>query len=94
MKKIIIIPDSFKGSLSSLEVCNAIEEGILKVFKNIEIKKIPIADGGEGTVDSVLYATGGKIKKVSTDTFIVTPCNVDLEGDDVLGELESHGVYF
>ena len=65
MKKIIIIPDSFKGSLSSLEVCNAIEEGILKVFKNIEIKKIPIADGGEGTVDSVLYATGGKIKKVN-----------------------------
>ena len=41
MKKIIIIPDSFKGSLSSLEVCNAIEEGILKVFKNIEIKKFP-----------------------------------------------------
>ena len=39
MKKIIIIPDSFKGSLSSLEVCNAIEEGILKVFKNTEIKK-------------------------------------------------------
>lgn len=40
------------------------------------------------------YANGGKIKKVSTDTFIVTPCNVDLEGDEVLGELESHGVYF
>ena len=65
MKKIIIIPDSFKGSLSSLEVCNAIEEGILKVFKDAKIKKIPIADGGEGTVDSVLYATGGKIKKVN-----------------------------
>ena len=64
MKKIIIIPDSFKGSLSSLEVCNAIEEGILKVFKNAKIKKIPVADGGEGTVDSILYATGGKIKKV------------------------------
>ena len=64
MKKIIIIPDSFKGGLSSLEVCNAIEEGILKVFKNAKIKKIPVADGGEGTVDSILYATGGKIKKV------------------------------
>ncbi|TKZ36137.1 glycerate kinase, partial [Brachyspira catarrhinii] len=64
MKKIIVIPDSFKGSLSSLEVCNAIEEGILKVFKNAKIKKIPVADGGEGTVDSILYATGGKIKKV------------------------------
>lgn len=65
MKKIIIIPDSFKGSLSSLEVCDAIEEGILKVFKNAKIKKIPVADGGEGTVDSILYATGGKIKKIN-----------------------------
>lgn len=64
MKKIIIIPDSFKGSLSSLEVCNAIEEGILKVFKDAKIKKIPVADGGEGTVDSVIYAAGGKIKKI------------------------------
>lgn len=64
MKKIIVIPDSFKGSLSSMEVCNAIEEGILKVFKNAKIKKIPVADGGEGTVDSILYATGGKIKKI------------------------------
>lgn len=64
MKKIIIIPDSFKGSLSSLEVCNAIEEGILKVFKDAKIKKIPVADGGEGTVDSIIYAAGGKIKRI------------------------------
>lgn len=64
MKKIIIIPDSFKGSLSSLEVCNAIEEGILKVFKDARIKKIPVADGGEGTVDSIIYAAGGKIKRI------------------------------
>lgn len=47
MKKIIIIPDSFKGGLSSLEVCNAIEEGILKVFKDVKIKKIPVADGAK-----------------------------------------------
>ncbi len=45
-------------------------------------------------LSGVAYANGGKIKKVSTDTFVVTPCNVDLEGDDVLGELENHGVYF
>lgn len=64
MKKIIIIPDSFKGSLSSLEVCNAIEEGILKVFKDARIKKIPVADGGEGTVDSIIYAAGGEIKRI------------------------------
>lgn len=63
--KIVIIPDSFKGSASSMEVCNCIERGILKVFKNADIKKIPVADGGEGTVDSILYAAGGNIKKVN-----------------------------
>ncbi|WP_304332166.1 glycerate kinase [Brachyspira innocens] len=62
--KIVIIPDSFKGSASSMEVCNCIEKGVLKVFKNAEIKKIPVADGGEGTVDSILYAAGGNIKKI------------------------------
>ncbi|MEI0563246.1 glycerate kinase [Brachyspira pulli] len=65
MMKIVIIPDSFKGSASSMEVCNCIERGILKVFKNANIKKIPVADGGEGTVDSILYAAGGNIKKVN-----------------------------
>lgn len=45
-------------------------------------------------LSGVAYANGGKIKKVSTDTFVVTPCNVAFEGDDVLSELESHGVYF
>lgn len=64
MKKIIVISDSFKGSLSSLEVCNAIEEGILKVLKNAKIKKIPVSDGGEGMVDSILYVNGGQIKKI------------------------------
>ncbi|PCG20335.1 glycerate kinase [Brachyspira sp. G79] len=64
MKKIIIIPDSFKGSASSMEVCRCIEKGVLKVFKNAEIKKIPVADGGEGTVDSILYAAGGNIRKI------------------------------
>ena len=62
--KIVIIPDSFKGSASSMEVCNCIEKGVLKVFKNAEIKKIPVADGGEGTVDSILYAAEGNIKKI------------------------------
>ena len=64
MKKIIIIPDSFKGSASSMEVCDCIERGILKVFNDANIKKIPVADGGEGTVDSILYAAGGNIRKI------------------------------
>lgn len=65
MKKIIIIPDSFKGSASSLEVCNYIERGVLKVIKDADIIKIPVADGGEGTVESILYAAGGNIKKIN-----------------------------
>ncbi|TQR60735.1 glycerate kinase family protein [Campylobacter troglodytis] len=65
MKKIIIAPDSFKGSASSLEICHFIERGILKIIKNANIEKIPLADGGEGTVDCILYAVGGNIKKIN-----------------------------
>ena len=45
-------------------------------------------------LSGIAYAIGGKIKKVSTDTFVVTPCNVDIEGEDLLSEFESKGVYF
>lgn len=45
-------------------------------------------------LSGVAYANGGKIKRVATSTFIITPYNVDLTGDDVLGELENNGVYF
>lgn len=63
MRKIIISPDSFKGTMSSIEVCNIIEQGIENIFTDTEVIKIPIADGGEGTVDAFLTAIGGeKIK--------------------------------
>ena len=45
-------------------------------------------------LSGIAYAIGGKIKKVSTDTFVVTPRNVDIEGEDLLSEFESKGVYF
>lgn len=44
-------------------------------------------------LSGVAYANGGKIKKVATDTFVITPYNVDITGDDVLDELENSGVY-
>ena len=62
--KIVIAPDSFKGSLSALEVAIAIEKGIRNVDPDIEIIKIPMADGGEGTVQSLIDATGGTIIKL------------------------------
>ena len=61
--KVIIAVDSFKGSATSKEVENFIENGILKFKKdNIIIKKIPIADGGEGTVEAIVEATSGEYK--------------------------------
>lgn len=62
--KIIVAPDSFKGSLSAKEVADAVERGIKKVYKNAEVVKVPMADGGEGTVQSLVDATKGKIVKL------------------------------
>jgi glycerate kinase len=59
-KKFVIIPDSFKGTLSSIEVCDIIENEILNVFNDAEIKKIPVADGGEGSVDAFLEGLKGE----------------------------------
>jgi len=59
--KIVIAPDSFKGSLTNIEVADAIELGIKEVFPEAEIIKIPLADGGEGTVQCLVNATGGKV---------------------------------
>ena len=60
--KIIVAPDSFKGSVSALEAANAMEQGIRRVFPDADIDKIPMADGGEGTVQSLVDATGGHIQ--------------------------------
>lgn len=61
--RIVVAPDSFKGSLSSIEVANAMEEGILSVFPDAQVIKVPIADGGEGTTESLVKATGGRFVK-------------------------------
>ena len=65
--KIVIAPDSFKESLSALEVAEAIERGFKQVIPNAEYIKVPMADGWEGTVQSLVDATNGKIirKKVT-----------------------------
>lgn len=63
MVEIMIAADSFKGSASSIEVASYIEQGIIRVNKEVKVKKIPIADGGEGTVDAVISALGGEYKE-------------------------------
>jgi glycerate kinase len=63
--KIVIAPDSYKESLSAMEVANAIEAGFREIYPNAEYVKMPVADGGEGTVDAMVAATGGHKISVS-----------------------------
>ena len=63
--RIVVAPDSFKGSISALGVAKAMEEGILRVFPDAEVVSTPIADGGEGTVEALVDATAGAFR-VST----------------------------
>ncbi|OCA87879.1 glycerate kinase [Bacillus sp. FJAT-27225] len=66
--KIVIAPDSFKGSVTSTSAALKIEEGIKKENSKIVTIKIPVADGGEGTVDSFLtFLHGEKVKVVAED---------------------------
>lgn len=58
--KIVVAPDSFKGSLSAVEAARAIEGGIKKAFPDAKTLCIPVADGGEGTLDTLVAATNGK----------------------------------
>jgi glycerate kinase len=60
MKKIICIPDSFKGTLSSAQICDIMEKSIHHHFEQCEVIKIEVADGGEGSVDAFLAAVGGE----------------------------------
>lgn len=59
--KIVIAPDSYKESLSALEVATAIERGFRDVFPTADYIKLPVADGGEGTVEAMVAATQGRI---------------------------------
>nr|WP_320118640.1 glycerate kinase [uncultured Marinifilum sp.] len=61
MTKIIIAPDKFKGSLSGLEFCDAVERGIKKQVSDVEIEKLPLADGGDGTVEVLKYYLDGEL---------------------------------
>ncbi len=63
--KIVIAPDSYKESLSALEVAQAVEAGFRQVFPDANYVLVPVADGGEGTVDAMVAATGGRKETVT-----------------------------
>ena len=69
--KIVIAPDSFKGSLTAAQACAAIEDGVRKALPEAETVTVPMADGGEGTMQSLIDGLGGSI--------------VECEADDPLG---------
>jgi glycerate kinase len=71
LKKAVVIPDSFKGTLTSREICSIISDKISKHFPQCHIVSIPVADGGEGSVDCFLSALGGEklFERVSSPYF-------------------------
>ncbi len=60
MKKAVLIPDSFKGTLSSSQICSILSGKIREYFPECEVISVPVADGGEGSVDCFLAALGGE----------------------------------
>ena len=62
--KIVIAPDSFKESMTAKEACEAIEKGMKIALPNAEFIKVPMADGGEGTTQSLVDATDWRKSKI------------------------------
>ncbi|PML77577.1 glycerate kinase [Enterovibrio norvegicus] len=74
--KIVIAPDSYKESLSAMDVATAIETGFKHIMPDAHIVKLPMADGGEGTVQSMIDATGGRL----VDVTVTGPLGAPVEG--------------
>ncbi|KAB7898313.1 glycerate kinase [Rouxiella sp. S1S-2] len=88
--KIVIAPDSFKESLSALEVAKAIESGFREIFPQAEYVKLPVADGGEGTVEAMVAATGGRVVEVEVTGPLGEPIKAffGLSGDEKIAFIE------
>ena len=86
MKKIVIASDSFKGSLTSMEVSIAAEKGIRNVFPDCNVIKVDVADGGEGTVEAVVNALGGYTRTALVSDPIGRPI------DATYGIIEQSGI--
>lgn len=87
---IIVAPDSFKGSLTAAQAADAIVQGVRDVLPEAEIVAIPLADGGEGTVDALVSATRGRIlrQKVTGPLGDPLEATFGILGDDVTGVVE------
>lgn len=83
MKKIIIASDSFKGSVSSAEVADCAEQAIHKIYPDCQVVKIPVADGGEGTIEALVAAMKGTIVSCPVHDPLMRPIDADygISGD-------------
>ncbi|MDF4201711.1 glycerate kinase [Maribacter sp. SA7] len=73
--KFVIAPDKFKGSLTGFEFCDAVEEGLLMVFKDAEIVKRPLADGGDGTMEVAKHYIKGETVTITVNDPLFRPIN-------------------
>jgi glycerate kinase len=76
---ILIAPDSFKGSLTAVQAADAIVQGVRDVMPEAEIVSVPLADGGEGTVEALVLATRGRMLRTQVtgpmgEPVEATPC--------------------
>lgn len=88
--KIIIAPDSFKGSLTAREAAEAMQEGILRALPDAQCVLVPMADGGEGTVQSLVDATGGQFitARVTNPLGIKVDARYGILGDGTTAVIE------
>jgi glycerate kinase len=73
--KIVLAPDKFKGSLTGLEFCKAVQIGLLKVIPNAEIVFLPLADGGDGTIEVVNYYLKGNLVQLQVKNPLFIKCS-------------------
>ena len=71
--KIVLAPDKFKNSLTGLEFCDAVEAGIKAITPDVEIVKLPLADGGDGTIEVVNYYLKGEVLNVEVSNPFFKP---------------------
>jgi glycerate kinase len=84
--KIVLAPDSYKGSLAAKEACAALSAGVSKAGPDAQIVAVPMADGGEGTVQSLVDATGGQLLKAE----VQNPLGVKISAQyGILGDGET-----
>ena len=89
MKRIVIASDSFKGSLTSVEVAQSATKGILEVYPDCKVTQVNVADGGEGTVDAVVDTLQGEKITISVSNPIGKPVNATygIAGDTAIIEM-------